>query len=211
MSVAPLERKSAVEALADALRTRILDGELGPGTRLREQELVSAYDVARHTVRAALRALAAEGLVTIEPNRGAAVATLDRAAVQGLYELRTALETEAVRCALERHDGRLPEEVHAAARELERACRRRSPAAIVEAHDAVHRALVDAGGSARISAAHRALAGEIRLFTMQLPPRWTPERMAADHLALVENLQTQGPDALRRHLREAAESVLAAL
>jgi DNA-binding GntR family transcriptional regulator len=162
-------------------------------------------------VRAALRALAAEGLAVIEPNRGAAVATLDRDAVLGLYELRTALETEAVRLALDRHDGRLPDPVHAAAKALERACKRRSAAGIVEAHDAVHRALVEAGGSARIAAAHRALAGEIRLFTIQLPPRWTPERMAADHLALVADLERDGPDALRRHLREAADSVLADL
>ena len=73
---AALARVSTVDALAAALRTRILDGELAPGERLRELELAEAYGVARHSLRAALRALAAEGLVTIEPNRGARVARL---------------------------------------------------------------------------------------------------------------------------------------
>jgi DNA-binding GntR family transcriptional regulator len=82
---------------------------------------------------------------------------------------------------------------------------------MVEAHDAVHRALVAAGGSERIAAAHRALAGETRLFIVQLPPRWTPERMAADHRRLVEELERDGPEALRRHLREAADAVLASM
>ena len=73
-----LQRVSTVDAIAAALRTRILDGDLGAGERLRELELAEAYGVARHSLRAALRALAAEGLVVIEPNRGARVAALTR-------------------------------------------------------------------------------------------------------------------------------------
>ena len=73
-----LGRISTVDAVAQALRTRILDGDLAGGERLREQELTAAYGVARHSLRAALRALAAEGLVVIEPHRGATVAQLTR-------------------------------------------------------------------------------------------------------------------------------------
>jgi DNA-binding GntR family transcriptional regulator len=54
--------------------------------------LTERYSVARHSVRAALRALTAEGLVSIEPNRGASVASLDEAGLRSLFELRTALE-----------------------------------------------------------------------------------------------------------------------
>ena len=78
---APLERRTTVDALAAALRERILDGDLHANERLREQELSRVYDVARHTVRAALRALEAEGLVVIEAHRGARVAALDAAGV----------------------------------------------------------------------------------------------------------------------------------
>ena len=210
MNVVPLERRSTVDALVDALRARILEGELPGGERLREQELSQTYDVARHTVRAALRALQAEGLVVVEPYRGARVVLLDASAVQGLYELRGALETEAARLALERHGGRLPDAVHAAVQRLSAACRRKRPSwsAVVEAHDQVHAALVEAAGSPRILAAHRALAGELRLFTVPLRPRWTFERMAADHERLLADLERQGPDALRAHLREAAAAVM---
>jgi len=88
---------SAADALAATLRARILDGVLPGGARLREQELAGTHDVARHTVRAALRALQAEGLVVIEAHRGARVAFLGPGEVQGLYELRQVLETGAVR------------------------------------------------------------------------------------------------------------------
>nr|BFE85685.1 hypothetical protein GCM10020093_082860 [Planobispora longispora] len=57
----PLHPVSAVAALADALRSRILSGEIEPGTPLPEQELSAAYGVARPTVREALAVLVHEG------------------------------------------------------------------------------------------------------------------------------------------------------
>jgi DNA-binding GntR family transcriptional regulator len=209
--VVPLARRTAVEALAEALRTRILDGDLAGGERLVEQDLCASYDVARHTARAALRSLQAEGLVVIEPHRGARVARLDAAGVRGLYELRTALEVEAVRLALERNGGRLPQAVHDELARFVAVCNRRRPAwsDVTRAHDALHRQLVEAGGSARIAAAHAALAGEMRVFLVQLRPAWSLDRMAAGHEALIAGLEDRGPDALRDHLREAADAVLA--
>jgi DNA-binding GntR family transcriptional regulator len=210
-AVVALDRRTAVDAMADALRTRILDGDLAAGERLVEQDLCASYDVARHTARAALRALQAEGLVAVEPHRGARVRRLDADAVRGLYELRGALEVEAARLALERHGGRLPSTVHDALRALLAVCRKRRPAwsEVTEAHDALHRALVEAGGSDRIAAAHAALEGEVRLFLVQLRPAWTLDRMAEGHEKLVADLERDGPDALREHLRESAEAVLA--
>jgi DNA-binding GntR family transcriptional regulator len=203
---------SAVDSLAGALRQEILDGARPAGARLVEQELCADYGVARHTLRAALRALAAEGLVRIEPNRGARVARLSGDEVVWLNELRAALEMEAARLALERHAGRLPGPVHAALAALERACAT-DPVAwaeVNEAHAALHGAIVAAAGSPRIEAAHRALSGELRLFLLQLEPLWSARRMAADHAALVAGLERRGPEVLREHLRESATALAAA-
>jgi len=209
---APLARPSTVDALAGALRARILDGALAAGDRLPERELTERYGVARHTLRAALRALAAEGLVRIEPHRGASVARLSARDVVGLYELRAALELEAVHLALARGEGRLPPEVRAATAALRAACERPEPSwrEVTEAHAEVHGALVRAGRSPRIARAHAALSGEMRLFLMQLRPHWSLARLADDHEALVDALEARGPEALREHLREAARVVLAA-
>ena len=199
-----LQRVSTVDALADALRTRILDGELPAGERLREQELAGAYGVARHSLRAALRALAAEGLVAIEPNRGARVASLTTTELAPLFELRTALELEAARLALARHEHRVPKAVHDAVRLMAAVCEQPEPpwSAVVEAHDAVHHALVQAAGSPRILRAYEAIAGELRLFVIQLKPRWSLERMAEHHERLLADLERDGPEPLRAHLAE---------
>ena len=206
-----LGRVSTVDALAAALRMRILDGELGGGERLRELELADAYGVARHSLRAALRALAAEGLVVIAPNRGATVARLTLADAAPLSELRVALELEAARLALTRGGGRLPKAVHDAVRLMAAVCEQPDPpwSNVVEAHHRVHRALVAAAGSPRILRAYDALAGELLLFVIQIRPSWSLERMAEHHERLIADLERRGPDALRAHIGDGLATVSA--
>ena len=206
----PLELTSTVDALAAALRPRILEGELAAGARLREQELSDDYGIARHTLRAALRVLAAEGLVTIEPNRGARVASLGIAELHDIADLRIALEVEAAHLALERGEGRLPVEVRERAERLAGICRRKRPpwSTVIDAHDDLHTSIVEASGSPRIVTAYLGLSGEMRLVIVQLRPVWTLERMAEDHLALVDLLETEGPDILRPHIREATAAIV---
>ena len=204
-----IERVSTVDAVAASLRTRILDGELIPGERLREIELTEGYGVARHSLRAALRQLESEGLVTIEPNRGARVAELTD--LEPLFELRTALEVEAARLALERNGGRMPKPVHDAVRLMDAVCAQPDPpwSAVVEAHAAVHRAIVEAARSLRILRAYDALAGELRLYVLRIRPAFPLDRMAAHHDDLLRGLETEGVEALRRHLAEGADSLSA--
>jgi DNA-binding GntR family transcriptional regulator len=204
-----LQRMTTVDALADAIRGRILDGALAPGARLRERELCEYYGVARHSLRAALRALAAEGLVRIEAHRGAQVAQLTPDDVRWLYELRAALELEAAHLALERNDGRLPPPVHAALARLETACEGDDPpwGPINEAHAELHGAIVAAARSPRIAHAHAALSGEMRLFLLALRPHLPADRLAADHAELIRGLERDGPEVLRQHLRTAAETL----
>jgi DNA-binding GntR family transcriptional regulator len=206
-----LDVTSTVDALAGALRPRILEGELAGGTRLREQDLSDDYGVARHTLRAALRILEAEGLVAIEPNRGARVAALGPDELRDLADLRIALEVEAARLALERGDGLLPATVHESAEQLARTCRRKRPSwgAVVDAHDALHSSIVEAAQSPRLVAAYRALAGELRLVIVQLRPAWTLERMADDHLQLVRQLERRGAEVLRPHIKESTDALVA--
>ncbi|KAG1281965.1 hypothetical protein G6F64_014436 [Rhizopus arrhizus] len=78
--------------IRDKLRERILSGEFTPGDRLVEGRLSEEMGVSRIPVREALRALAAEGLVTIEPRRGASVSVLSDAVAYDMVEVRATLE-----------------------------------------------------------------------------------------------------------------------
>jgi DNA-binding GntR family transcriptional regulator len=203
---------TTVDALTEALRSRILDGDLQPGTPLREQALSREYDVARHSLRSALRTLQGEGIVQIEPNRGARVTSLSAEDVRGLSELRLALEVEAARMALERGGGSLPASVHRSAERLASLCRRARPSwgAVAEAHEALHHEIVLAAESPRLAAAHRQAGAELRLFVLQLPQSWTLERIASDHLELVRQLEQRGAEVLRPHIAESTRALLSA-
>ncbi|MDY7101308.1 MAG: GntR family transcriptional regulator [Actinomycetota bacterium] len=197
---------SAAGVVTDGLRSRILDGGLGPGERLPEEALAAGSGVARHTVRTALRALAEERLVVIEPHRGARVAAPTVDGVLALYQLRSALEGEAARLALERYEGRLPDACREAAARLAQVCRDAGShwPAVAEAHAGVHSSIVAAARAPRIEDAHRRLDAETRLFLLHVRPLVTGERLAREHTELIDELESDGPEALRRHLRASA-------
>lgn len=92
--------RSIEEVVTTALRDAILSGELRPGERLLQEQLADQLRVSRIPLRDALRRLEAEGLVRIGPHRGAEVASLTRADVLEIYEVRVALEPDLMRRAV---------------------------------------------------------------------------------------------------------------
>lgn len=90
--------------VTDKLRERILNGQYAPGERLVENRLSAELGVSRIPVREALRALASEGLVLIEPRRGASVARLSPDIVREMVEVRATLEGLNAKLAAQRRD-----------------------------------------------------------------------------------------------------------
>jgi DNA-binding GntR family transcriptional regulator len=88
--------------VADYLRTAILNGEIGPGKRIRQEEVAEQFGTSRLPVREALRMLTAEGLTEHEPNKGARVPRLDQHQVDVIYQMRERLEPLALAESLSR-------------------------------------------------------------------------------------------------------------
>ncbi|MDO5684172.1 MAG: GntR family transcriptional regulator [Propionibacteriaceae bacterium] len=78
--------------VTDWLRQLILNGDLPPGTRLRQETVAAKAGSSRLPVREALRTLEGEGLVALEPNKGARVTSLDLRELDLLYSTRASLE-----------------------------------------------------------------------------------------------------------------------
>lgn len=92
----------SAEGVADRLRRAVLAHRIAPGTKLTEDEVGTALGASRAIVREALRALAHEGLVEIQRNRGAFVARPDRREAVEIFEARSLLEPRTARSAAER-------------------------------------------------------------------------------------------------------------
>jgi len=79
-------------ALARRLRDLITEGDLAPGARLNERALCERLGVSRTPLREAFRLLAADGLVTLAPNRGAIVTELSLRDVRESFDVMSGLE-----------------------------------------------------------------------------------------------------------------------
>ncbi len=116
----PFVGVSAADAIATALRSAILSGEIAAGQPLRQASIADRFGVSHIPVREALRHLAAQGLVTIRPNRGATVGCLSAGEAKELLEIRGVLEIQAVRWAIPRADATIFDRAEEALDESER-------------------------------------------------------------------------------------------
>jgi DNA-binding GntR family transcriptional regulator len=114
MTQATEERRALVDKLAAELQARILDGELSPGARLRQEALAEEFGVSRTPIREALRKLQASGLVELRPNRGALVRGLSPREIRDAYAVRAELEGLAAEIATLRIDQEQIERLHRA-------------------------------------------------------------------------------------------------
>jgi GntR family transcriptional regulator of vanillate catabolism len=89
-------------SVMDRVREAVLDGSIGAGERLNEVQLSKTLAVSRTPVRAALQALAGEGLLDYAPNRGFTVREFPLPAIVDAYDIRASLEGVAVRFVAER-------------------------------------------------------------------------------------------------------------
>jgi DNA-binding GntR family transcriptional regulator len=102
------------ERAYEELRDRIVTLHLPPGTVLREDELMQEMGTGRTPLREAVKRLALENLVEVQPRRGTFVTAIEAADIQNITEVRAELEAYAADLAAQRLDP----ETHAKAEEL---------------------------------------------------------------------------------------------
>ena len=205
---------SIVDAIANDLRTRILDGELTSEVALTETDMAASYDVARPTAKAAIEKLVAEGLLVRGAHKSARVAELGPDSVRDIYLARAYLESEVLRrLALTRTvpDGAVQANLDIAAVAGD------SALAVVEPDMRFHTSLIDAVGNERISKMYRSLVSEVRLCMTRVQSLNLLDTalIQAEHQRLLELIaEGDGPGAARlldEHLGRARERLAAAI
>jgi DNA-binding GntR family transcriptional regulator len=86
------------------LRDRIVTLHLPPGTVLREDALMDEMGIGRTPLREAVKRLALENLVEVQPRRGTFVSAIEAADIQNITEVRAELEAYAAELAALRLD-----------------------------------------------------------------------------------------------------------
>ena len=185
---------SLTEQAHKSIRRYILAENPGGDVRLTETFFAEQLGISKSPVREALNSLQSEGLLRIEPRRGAYVHQFSGKEISDLYNLREALETFAA--AIVPITPELIAELRSSVERTERLLRSRKKAEYIEEDIFFHRMIVGATGNQELSRVHSNLQDKLwlcRCQTYQLTSSDTPSahRNITEAIASGDRLQAQ--------------------
>jgi len=199
--------------IRDTLRERILNGDFQPGERLVEDRLSAEMAVSRIPVREALRGLAAEGLVTIEPRRGAYISVLSEKEARDMVEVRATLEALNARLAAEKCDDAGARRLAQIFDEGMQAVAENDSPRMLKMNERFHEALAGMGDNAILGEIMRMLRGRTALLfapgmTQRTHQNWQEHKAILD--AVVAGNASKASQLAGQHVRNTAQTYHAA-
>jgi DNA-binding GntR family transcriptional regulator len=196
---------------AESLRDAILSGRLGPGQRLIEATLAKSLGISRPSLREAISQLGAEKLVTITPNRGAAVAVVNWDEAAEIYDVRALLEGEAGYLFAKLAAKPDIEKMHRALRKFARASEKNDLRKLVSSTGEFYEVLLHGCGNTIIHDLLRGLNARIALLRATSMSRAGRRGESLSEMtAILEAVEQGDPDAARArcifHVRNAARA-----
>jgi DNA-binding GntR family transcriptional regulator len=150
-STLPADERPAAGLVAERayvdLRDRIVTLRLAPGTVLREDELMREMRIGRTPLREAVKRLALENLVDVQPRRGTFVTAVEAADIMNIAEVRAELEGYAAELAARRMDGKARSAAAALVEEIEEVTRAHDQDWLMRFDERIHRFTWEASGN----------------------------------------------------------------
>ncbi|HET6619056.1 MAG TPA: GntR family transcriptional regulator [Dongiaceae bacterium] len=200
---ARVDRRSLDWRAADVLREQILSGKLVPGQRVTETALAAQLEVSRGTLRAALRALAHEGLIQQVAYTKWMLPEFSHADAWELYTLRGTLEGMAARLAAEHRTKDCVATLEDAFDRLVAAVKSRRRGRVAEADIALHKTIVAITGHQRLIDQYRLLELQVRHYIISSNALIMDlNQIVAEHRPIVQAIMAGEPDKAERLARE---------
>jgi DNA-binding GntR family transcriptional regulator len=212
----PQDSRTMAEAVAQRLKTAIVDGQLPPGTPLRLAPISERLGVSIMPVRDALRQLEAEHLVVITPRRGAVVTELSTEDAEETYAVRVALEALAARHGTRRLTDADLDEIREAFERMTDAQRAGDLRAFIEADHVFHHRLYQASHRESLIRNISELVDRTRRYAPYTYRAWLPlDNALAAHRPILEAMEARDAALVERltcdHMSAAASRLLTAL
>ena len=204
----PKPKVTNEETLYLKLKDSIRTGTALPGTRLMEADLVKAYDTSRAVVRTVLRRLEAEGLVKIDPYKGARVPALTLEELVSLLDIREVLEGLAARRASERITDEGATELHDVLARMEAAYKAIDVFEWSDLNAELHLLITTIAQSERLQGIIEAMiVPTVRYAMVSVLTASRMSKSHAEHCRLVGAICARDPDAAERAAREHVATV----
>ena len=209
---APIASAALYEEVATRLRERIFAHEFPPGTWIDEQALAAEFGTSRTPLREALKVLAAEGMVTLKPRRGAYVTEVSDRDLDDIFPVLALLEGRVAHGATERarpEDLRRLEALHET---LERHASAGNLDRFFEANQDFHRALLDLAGNRWLAQVIHDLRRVLRLTRHHsLLARGRVQQSLKEHRAILAAIRARdadrAADLMRTHLAQGRAAI----
>jgi DNA-binding GntR family transcriptional regulator len=214
--IASIDRQGLSAAVTTRLRDMIVEGVLAPGTRLNERMLCEQLNVSRTPLREAFKTLAVEGLIVLQPNRGAVVAQMSVPEVEQTFEVMGALEGLSGELACARATDEEVAELKALHFEMLAAHTRRDLPGYYKLNHAIHDRINAMARNPVLTETYQRINARIQ--SLRFRSNFNQEKWdlaVKEHAAMLEVLERRDGDALRRilqqHLRNKRDAVIGML
>ena len=185
------------------LRDRIVTLQLGPGSVLREDELMRDMDIGRTPLREAVKRLALENLVAVQPRRGTFVSEVDAADIANITEVRAELEAYAAELAAVRMNDEERAAAEALLHEVDELDRPDDQNWLMRFDERIHRFTWDASGNPYLAETlERYFTHSLRIWYLVLDRVPNLGHAVHDQVQLVQALLDRDGDQARIVMRE---------
>lgn len=157
-----INRPSLHEELTDRLRTMIVEGVLLAGEKVPERELCEKLGVSRTPMREALKVLAADGLLTLQPNRGARVRAITPKEVEELFPVMGALEALAGELACANITEDQLQRIRVSHEQMLECYRQKDMPGYFQHNQHIHELIMEAADNATLVSMYQSLAVRVR-------------------------------------------------
>jgi DNA-binding GntR family transcriptional regulator len=184
------------------MKEMIWNMDLKPSERLKDYEVAGTLGVSNTPVREALRRLEAESLVETLPRKGTFVKKLTIEEVEGLYEVREALETLSVRLFAERAMDNAIDEVLKTAELHANAIQNENKKEFLDLDHRFHELIAEGAGNIILSAVLRGLSDRIRIVRHMDLKKKQDEFSGKEHLEIAKALAKRDSEEAVRLMKE---------
>jgi len=185
------------------LRDRIVTLRLAPGSVIREDELMRELAIGRTPMREAVKRLALENLVSVQPRRGTFVSEVESADIVNITEVRAELEGYAAELAAQRMEGVSRIAAESLLREVQELSRPDDPDWLMRFDERIHRFTWEASGNPYLTETlERYFTHSLRIWYLVLDRLPGLGHAVHDQVHLLEALLRQDGDRARAIMRE---------
>lgn len=196
-----IQKQNISEELVKYIKHQIITGELNPGDRIVETKLARELGVSQTPVREAIRHLHGEGILTIVPNKGPLVRTLDSKDVFEIYSIRSMLEGLAIRLATQHATDAQIAELESFYEQMKRKLHDDGVVSLLPDSLHIHQTIIEMAGHSRLLNMYQSISFQISLVNRLLGARSSKQKEIDQHAELIEALQRRDPDEAERTMR----------